>query len=295
MQQGRASQTAAWVATARSLGSLLPEELLLARDPYGVRFASPRLSALAAWLMRVPRVSRRLLLGLGPLTDLVLWMQLRTRTLDDLTRDYLAQGGQQIVLLGAGFDCRALRFEHERERAGAKVYEIDYPATQHHKRSVLAEHTAHDTLYVAWDFERDALDGLSAKLTALGLDTHARTLTIWEGVTMYLSEPAIDASVRAVRDLGGEGSLLAFNYIDRRMLEAPALGLKAVTEVVKRAGEPYQFGWDTSALAPWLFARGFVLIHDDSEHELALRYWPHQRPRPSKRAGRRIALARRMA
>ncbi len=290
MERGQASRTAAWVAAARTLGSLLPEELVIARDPYGIRFASPRLQTLARTLQGASRLSRRLLLGLGPVTDLLLWMQLRTRVLDDLTVDYLAAGGRQLVLLGAGFDCRALRFAHELSRAN--VYELDYPATQHQKRRVLAEQSTDNTRYVPWDFERDPLRHLSTKLAGLGLDRQASTLTLWEGVTMYLSEAAIDASVRAVRELGGEGSLLAFNYIDRRALEMPALGLRAVTHLLKRAGEPYQFGWAPSELDAWLNARGFSLLRDVCERELALQYWPDGGPRTSAQAGRRIAVAR---
>lgn len=288
MQTGRASQTAAWVATARSLGSLLPDELVLARDAYGVSFGSARLRMLAQGLTLTPRLSRSLLLRAGPLTSLVLWMQLRTRALDDLARAYLTRGGKQIVLLGAGFDCRALRLM---DRAtDAKVYEIDHPATQARKRQVLGAHAAPCVRYLPFDFEHDALSNLPRKLGELGFDARASTLTLWEGVTMYLSEQAIADSVEAVRSFSGQGSTLAFNYIDNDALKRPALGLKAITHVVKRAGEPYQFGWHPEGLGAWLNARGFELTRDVSEHELALQYWPHRAVR-NTRAGRRIAVA----
>ena len=38
----------------------------------------------------------------------VLYMQVRTRVLDDALLAFVRGGGAQIVLLGAGFDCRAL-------------------------------------------------------------------------------------------------------------------------------------------------------------------------------------------
>lgn len=291
MQPGQASQTAAWVAAARTLGSLLPRELVLARDPYGVRFASQPLQRVIHSLERLPVASRNLLTQLGPLSELVLWMQLRTRALDDVLLDYLSHAGTQVVLLGAGFDCRALRFREALSQA--KVYEVDHPATQQKKRACLGEAASSDTVYVAWDFERDPLSKLGARLAELGLDPARATLTIWEGVTMYLSESAIEDSVHAVRDFGAEGSLLAFNYIERHTLQDQGFGARTVTRVVKRAGEPYQFGWDVEVLPSWLAARGFTLVNDASDRDLAARYWAQTTPRMRGRDGRRLCIASR--
>jgi O-methyltransferase involved in polyketide biosynthesis len=56
-------------------------------------------------------------------------MQVRTRLLDDAVRNFIDAGGRQLVLLGAGFDCRALRMP---ELDCAQVFEVDHPATQTH-------------------------------------------------------------------------------------------------------------------------------------------------------------------
>jgi O-methyltransferase involved in polyketide biosynthesis len=61
---------------------------------------------------------------------------IRTRFIDDALDDGLAMRLDQIVLLGAGFDARALR---TRARAAhrARVYEVDLADRLDRKRSVL--------------------------------------------------------------------------------------------------------------------------------------------------------------
>src|SRR4051794_15538190 len=113
------SRTAAWVAAARGLGSLLPPEAQLVDDPYGVAFASPRLAKL------VERGGIRALIALPGMKHWVIYMQVRTRVLDDAVRAFVARGGRQLVLLGAGYDCRALRISEIET-----VFEVDHPATQ---------------------------------------------------------------------------------------------------------------------------------------------------------------------
>ncbi|MEY4512590.1 MAG: hypothetical protein RLZZ450_4712, partial [Pseudomonadota bacterium] len=52
-----ASRTAEWVAVARPLGGLLPQELVLAHDPFGTGFAKGSVRALAELLTRRPWLS----------------------------------------------------------------------------------------------------------------------------------------------------------------------------------------------------------------------------------------------
>ena len=77
--------------------------------------------------------------------------------------------------------------------------------------------------------------------------------------------PAIDATVRAVADSACAGSTFVVTYFDRTLLTHKAGALQRfVQTVVKRAGEPFTFGWDAAAFAPWMKARGFDVVDDDS-------------------------------
>jgi len=274
MKEDRPSFTAAYVATARALGSLLPPEARLCEDRFGAAFAGQTIVAAVRRLEVGPAIARRAALHVPGVLRNVLWLQLRTRVVDDELRSFVEAGGRQVVLLGAGFDCRAARLC--RALAGSVVFEVDHPATQAKKRKVLGGLGAEsaDVAYVAWDFERDAMEKLPARLAESGHDHALPTLTVWEGVTMYLTPPAIEAAVAAVRAYSGKGSRLAFTYFDRAVVEHPPLARRLAGHVVARAGEPFRFGWAPEELPAWLAARGFQLRADGVDTELAARLLP---------------------
>jgi methyltransferase (TIGR00027 family) len=216
-------------------------------------------------------------------------MQLRTRALDDVLLEFVRGGGRQVVILGAGFDSRALRFG--RELSDAAVFEVDRPATQTRKIARLPVETMQNrVIYVAWDFENDDAALLPHRLRELGLDSGQRVLTIWEGVTMYLGEGAIDATVRAVREFGSAGSRLALTYIDRRAIARPRGEHGLLQQIVARAGEPWRFGWHPDELGGWFAQRAFALLSDVSDAELAAHHLPSRERRRFDRATRHIAV-----
>jgi methyltransferase (TIGR00027 family) len=252
MRDGSPSRTAAWVAAARQMAQLLPPEAQLASDPYGAAFSYPRLRARLETL--------RPLAETRAFKQWILYMQVRTRVIDDALRDFIAAGGRQVVLLGAGYDTRALRLP---ELADARVFEVDHPATQGHKKHVLALlHAESPSRYVTWDFETRAMDDLPDVLEEAGLDRRAAVFTIWEGVTMYLTDAAIDASLRAIRSWSPAGSRLAMTYFAKDRITQPSLATRALKAVVATFGEPWRFGWVPAELPAYLAARGFTLDRD---------------------------------
>src|SRR5207253_192728 len=139
------------------------------------------------------------------------------------------------------------------------------------KRSVLAEVQAWSgpVTYLAWDFESRPLGELPDELTRAGHDPGRPTLTIWEGVTMYLSEPAIEESFRAVRAISGAGSGLVMTYFDRDRVERPTPFRAIISRFVALRGEPFRFGWLPAELPAWARARGFDVEWDRSAPDLA--------------------------
>ncbi len=251
------SRTAAWVAAARGMGVLLPDDARLADDPYGIAFTSPRLKRLVDGARGRGPSGVATMPGVG---EWVLYMQVRTRLLDDAVRDFAAAGGGQVVILGAGYDCRALRLH---ELRGADVFEVDHPATQRHKQRVLDRIGARSPARtIEWDFEARPVAELPSVLGAAGHDPERPTITLWEGVTMYLTEAAIDASVRAIAAYSAPGSKLAMTYFDRARISRPRPMVRAVAALVARAGEPWRWGWPPAELPAWLAARGFVVERD---------------------------------
>lgn len=289
MRDQRPSFTASWVAGWRGLGHLLGDDQI-ADDPYGARFGGRWAEALAraggsaamrAGLIRLPQVA-----------SWVGYMQVRTRLFDDELRSFLAAGGRQVVILGAGYDCRAARFATL--LAGAQVFEIDHPATQERKRRVLATQGAAPAVhYVPWHFERRALGELPGALAELGLELARPTLTVWEGVTMYLSPAAIDATIAAVRELGGDGSRLVFNYLTRDVIERPRGLLRLARAAVASVGEPFTFGWHPAELPAFFAARGWKLTRDTDLGDVTADMLPEHVAARCRFQERHIAVATR--
>lgn len=287
MRDDTPSRTAQWVAACRGLGMLLPDDVRLADDPYGVAFASPRVQRL---------IEERRPTALAHVPGFKTWiayMQVRTKLLDDAVRNFVDAGGRQLVLLGAGYDCRALRMP---ELADSEVFEVDHPATQTHKRATLDQLGAHSPAhYVTWDFETRALDELPEALAEAGHDATAPTLTIWEGVTMYLTGPAIDASLRAIADYSCPASQLAMTYQSKTPGEKRSLAARLVQATVARIGEPFKWGWDPAALPAYLEDRGFALADDVGTPEAAAKLLPPDLASSTARATHsRTALAERV-
>ena len=282
MRDDTPSRTAAYVAAARGMGMLLPDAVRIADDPYGIAFASHRLAKLVE---RAPQS----LATLPGVRAWILYMQVRTRILDDAARTFVEQGGSQVVLLGAGYDCRALRLP---ELDDAQVFEVDHPATQGHKRATLEKlGAASPARYVTWDFETRPMEDLPEALAEAGHDPRAPTLTIWEGVTMYLTEPAIDASLRAIRDWSAAGSELAMTYFAKSRLTRPSFATRAIQAVVARMGEPWRWGWVPEELPEFLEDRGWELVDDIAMRDAARAFLPPELAVEVNDPDRRIALS----
>jgi methyltransferase (TIGR00027 family) len=260
----------------------------LVHDPYGLRFGGPATVALAKAAVKLP-----LAVGRMPVVRTVMWVQIRTRVLDDVLRAFTAAGGQQVLLLGAGFDCRGTRFADE--LGDGTVFEVDHPATQARKKRVLAEAAARQarTRYLAWDFERDRMIDLPERLALLGHDSSRPTLTIWEGVTPYLTPTAIASTVASVHALSAPGSPFAFTYFDRAQIDRPDVRHRVLARFVARVGEPFRFGWDPTELPMWLDDHGFALDWDRTDLELAARLLPEHGHYMRHGGFRHIALASR--
>lgn len=146
-----------------------------------------------------------------------------------------------LVILGAGFDTRALRRPLTRE---VRVFEVDAPLTQTYKQQTLARAGLDSTgiTYVSADFERE--DWLE-RLREAGFDASKRTLVLWESVCMYLRRESVEKTLRQIGTLA-PGSVLAFDYLSSDSLAPSSLAGRYTMEALKRGGEPWTFGLDTT-------------------------------------------------
>jgi methyltransferase (TIGR00027 family) len=268
MKSGTASRTAEFMALFRALETVRrPPSARLFSDPYARRFLRPALRAVVA-SAEVSAVHRGVSRFIerrwpGAMTSAVA----RTRLIDDAVLDALAAGVPQLVILGAGFDCRAHRLDGAR---AARIFEIDHPATQAAKRGRLGD-AGRAVVYVPVDFDRD---DLASALRAAGFDRRERSFFVWEGVTNYLTAAAVDATVRTIVDDAPAGSALLFTYVHRGVLDGSTrfFGTERLAATLARTDESWTFGLDPETVGAWLAARGLDLVEDLGAREYRRRY-----------------------
>jgi methyltransferase (TIGR00027 family) len=272
LKPGRASRTAEAIAAIRAAETHRPEGERLFADPFAQGFLGPVFRTIVA-LSRLPWVRAILLHWVydrrlpGALASAVC----RTRIIDDLLGEALGAGVTQVVILGAGFDSRAFRTPGI---ARARVFEVDHPATQAVKRSRLERmlgRLSDHVVFVPIDFLRQELDGT---LRAAGYRREALTFFIWEGVTPYLSDETVRATLLFVSRSSAPGSRIVFTYLQRGILEGSqgGEGARELIRYVRRRKEPFTFGFDPEALAGYLAALGLELELDVGGEQYRSRY-----------------------
>jgi methyltransferase (TIGR00027 family) len=258
------------MALFRAVETAQPPQHRLFSDPFAIPLLSGKLK-LFAQLAHVPIAGRLVpaFLDRGwPYTRSS--AVIRTRLIDDLVREAIRTGAQQLVLLGAGFDSRPCRLE---EAKTIPTFEVDHPATQRAKRQRLStlNPLPANIRFLEVDFESDDLE---ATLQQSGFNKHSPAIVVWEGVVSYLTEPAVDANFNILARLLAPGSSLIFTYVDKRAIDGTLdfAGSSRWKSWVNRSGEPFIFGFTPATLASTLAAYGFHLELDESTAESAQRY-----------------------
>lgn len=143
-------------------------------------------------------------------------MLVRTRFIDEALERAIAGGASHVVMLGAGLDSHAYRCLQL--LAGARVFEVDRPATQALKQQRVREALGGpppNLTYVPIDIQHD---DLAEVLRLHGHDRSQQTFFIMEGVTMYVPEDGVRATLRYVAGHPA-GSSIVFDFMYRPMID----------------------------------------------------------------------------
>jgi methyltransferase (TIGR00027 family) len=204
-----------------------------------------------------------------------LFVAARARFAEDALARAVASGTRQLVVLGAGLDTYAYR-QPLAERLC--VFEVDDPATQSWKRSLLAAAAIPipSTLtFAPFDFEREAL---ADALAAAGFESVQPSFFSWLGVTPYLTEQAILTTLGYIAALPGTSEVV-FDYASPPT-SIPAewrAAYDAFAARVAAAGEPLKSYFTSAALAEQLRRLGFTTVEDLGPREVAARFLGEQR------------------
>ena len=195
----------------------------------------------------------------------------RTRCFDDALLAEAANGIQQVVILGAGYDSRALRFA--RELKHVRVFEVDHPGTQARKMGILLRSITDipkNVHYVPVDFNRDALE---AELVKKGFSRNRRTLFLWEGVSYYLPKPVVAGILRFVESCA-PGSSIVFDYALRKFVEGDTstYGGEHIARWLRKVGEPFVFGLNPHETPHFLGDCGLKTVSDIGPEDAEAHY-----------------------
>jgi methyltransferase (TIGR00027 family) len=181
----------------------------------------------------------------------------RTAYFDRIFRAALDGDVPQIVMFGAGYDTRSWRFKDRLKKA--RVFELDITSTQESKRTALRaagiDIPAQVTL-VRIDFKSEDLERV---LVNAGYDPLLRTLFIWEGVTYYLTEEAVNSTLRFVHRRSPRGSTLCFDYLTEKLGSV-------------NPAEPFLFWKHPLQMKEMLSGRGFKVLEELDAEEMEKRY-----------------------
>jgi methyltransferase (TIGR00027 family) len=255
VRNSQSSMTAIGIAIVRAIESEKPEADRICYDPYARQFVNGALYHFVKFFDRLGYSERK-----GP--GVMGFLTVRDRHIDEYLKTSLANGVQQVVVLGAGYDARAYRFE-EFKRA-VKVFEVDHPATQQAKmkrlQKVFGAVPSHVT-YVPIDFNTQTL---AERLPECGYDERATTLFIWQGVTQYLSLEVVESTLAFVVNHSGPGSSIIFDYMYTSLLDGTVQ--RGEVNKMRRdrwlSNEVLAFGLPEGTIAAFLEQHGFTQVHD---------------------------------
>jgi len=231
------SETALSVAFCRALSALDEREAIKGPDDLAHIFLKPE----ALELLK-SRESRQWAVQQLVSSPLYGYFISRTAFVDQAFAKALSDGLTQIVLLGAGYDTRPLRFS--KSLNAAQVFELDIQSTQHFKLDRLREQKIpipQEISFVAVNFRKDDFGEV---LIRKGYNPYIPSLFIWEGVTYYLAEESVRLSLQTLRKIAAPGSRLCCDFMGEKLASV-------------NAAEPFLFWIQPSGIEAFLAAYGF--------------------------------------
>jgi methyltransferase (TIGR00027 family) len=272
VKRDQSSLTAAGIAIVRAVESEKPTAERVCFDPYARLFVNAGLYYFVKFFA---------VLGYADWRGPGVWefLAARDRYIDDYLEASLNQGLEQLVILGAGYDARAYRFEAL--KCDVKVFEVDHPATQAVRLkkliAIFGARPAHVT-YVPIDFN---LQTLSERLIESSYDERGKTLFIWQGVTQYLTPAAVDDTLAFVSEHSGPGSRIIFDYMDTTLLGGtPRHGeVSSMRRYRRLTNEGLAFGIPIDSIQAFLEERGFTQVKNADHVVLERAYYSGSRSR----------------
>jgi len=175
---------------------------------------------------------------------------------------------RQIVFVAAGMDVRAYRMDWP---AGARVYEVDFPALLAEKRRRLTDLRARPRVErreAAVDLRQEWLPDLAAA----GFDRSQPTLWITEGLMFFLTPEQAAGLLRPLGLASTPGSWLCVDFVSQALLRSPFS--REFRQKLVEDGTPWLFGTDEPE--EFLATIGWKVrdLKEPGEPTTAHEHWP---------------------
>jgi len=248
------SSTAGYTCFSRACATREKDERFRGPDYLAEIFMPP----IPSILLKVPFLRKWSMHKMFPI-GMYEYVLARTGVFDAVFVEALKRGFPQIVLLGAGMDTRAFRFQERNN--DAMIFDLDIHATQRYKREILKRKKIAlpaGLVFVPIDFNKECLADVLARA---GYQDGRQTLFLGEGVIMYLEAESVDGTLAFIHDSAAEGSIVVFDYVRASVLrrENTLYGEKSAYDTVANADERWTFGIEDGAIEGFLAERGFKL------------------------------------
>jgi len=270
MKAQRTSRTAQYMAFFRALETKRKNKLF--SDPYAIYFLDFKLrfvTRLSRYSVIAKYISNTIQKKIpGALSSGIA----RTKYIDELLETAISNNVKQVIILGAGFDTRAIRLDFLKS---VPVIEIDHPNTSNFKAKIYQNRIGRipeNVKFLQIDFNNQNLDQLALEHN---VDFSKPTATIWEGVTNYLSEEAVKNTFSFISKFA-KNSYVIFTYVHKEILYNPSsfLGGEKLLEDLKELEEHWTFGFIPSELPNYLKQFDIELIEDLGANEYRERFLP---------------------
>ena len=257
--ESKSSRTAGFICMYRAASYLEKKELYQSGD-----YIAPRLlPGLIKFLVRYKLINFKWPFFPKGIYEYVI---ARTKYIDNIFKESIENGIEQILLFGAGFDTRAVRFAEKNMKT--KIFELDTLYTQTAKINQFKKRgisIPENTILISIDFN---VDSLSEKLESNGFKRNKTTLFIMEGIIQYLNKEAVDELFKLLYELAEPESKVVFDYIYASVLRKENIyyGEKDIYKKVNSVQEPWLFGIEKGGMEAFVKNYNFSLIQNlDSE------------------------------
>lgn len=288
----QASTSAAYLAHLRAIESNRPPDKRLFYDPYAKLFLPPILKYIEK-MSTVGILNRCLSWCIdkhwpGARTSTVA----RTRLIDVMITNTIDEKGvNQLIIFGAGYDCRALRLKLKRP-----VYfvEVDHPKAQNTKRGILDKAFPGQLIdaatdYVAIDLHTQQLEEVIPNIFR---KSHYKTMFLWEGVMNRLTAHMTSKVFQYFKRFR-PGTLILFTYVDQQVLDHPERfpGADNVIKLLRCNNEFWNFGLDPHTIKDFLATYNMELLHDLGANDYRHTYYGDKADKMKGYEFYRVAMA----